>query len=315
MRYSFLTITAIFCLLLLVACGEDTKSETKKTNMGQSSVTRQDTTESSQASTRQSSGTVKLRILPENPNTMDCLSMVVEGQPGSPGVRWRVNGELLEKQTGNQLCGDFFKRDDLVTAEVGTNDIGASASVTIGNALPRVTDISATPEQFFAGTSLTITPTAEDADGDDVDFTYQWLINGADDPLLTEATLPGNSFTKGDTIQVLIVPNDFFDDGPTYESYAMQIPNAAPQVTSQPPQGITSLDYRYQVEASDPDDNQFTYRLDEAPDGMSIDATRGLIKWSLVDVTPGEYTVVIIVTDPDGAEGVQGYTLALGAPQ
>ncbi len=315
MRYSFMMITAIFCLLLLVACGEDTKPETKKTNVDRSSATKQDSSESNQASSKQIPGNVKLRILPENPNTLDCLSMMIEGQPGSSSVRWRVNGELLENQTNNQLCGDFFKRDDLVTAEVGTNDIGASASVTIGNALPRVSDISATPEQVLAGMSLTVIPIAEDADGDDVDFTYQWLVNGVDDPLWTEATLPGNSFTKGDTIQVLIVPNDFFDDGPTYESYAMQIPNAAPQVTSQPPQGIASLDYRYQVEVIDPDDNQFTYRLDEAPDGMSIDATSGLIQWSLVDVTPGEYTVVIIVTDPDGAEGAQGYTLALGAPQ
>ena len=231
MRYSFMMVAVVSCLLFLVACGEDTKPEIKKTNMEQSSVTKQDTAESSQASPGKSSGNVKLRILPENPNTMDCLSMVIEGQPGRPGIRWKVNGELLENQTSNRLCGDFFKRDDLVTAEVGTNDAGASASVTIGNALPRVSDLSATPEQVFAGMSLTVTPTAEDADGDDVDFTYQWLINGADDPLLTEATLPENSFTKGDTIQVLIVPNDFFDDGPTYESYAMEIPNAAPQVT------------------------------------------------------------------------------------
>jgi hypothetical protein len=308
-------IAAISCLFLLVACGEDAKPEIKKTDKEQSSAVKQGTAKSSQSSPEQISGGIKVRILPDNPSVMDCLSIVVEGQPGRSGVRWLVNGELLKNQTSTRLCGDFFKRDDLVTAEVGTNDVGASVSVTIGNALPRVTDISATPEQVTAGQPLTVLPVAEDADDDDVDFSYQWLVNGNSDPLLTEAMLPGDKFTKGDTVQVLIVPNDFFDDGPTYESYAMVVPNAAPNITSQPPQEITSLDYLYPVEASDPDDSQLTYRLSEAPDGMFIDEDSGLIQWNLAEVSPGDYTIMVIVTDPDGAEGGQGYTLTLGAPQ
>ena len=66
---------------------------------------------------------------------------------------------------------------------------------------------------------------------------------------------------------------------------------------------------------SDPDDSQFTYRLDAAPEGMEIDSASGLIRWSLVDVTPGDYTIAIIVTDPEGAEGAQEYSLSLGATQ
>jgi hypothetical protein len=32
-------------------------------------------------------------------------------------------------------------------------------------------------------------------------------------------------------------------------------------------------------------------------------------------VNPGEYTIAIVVTDPDGAEGAQEYKLTLGEPQ
>lgn len=315
MRDLSLLLAAGCCLLWLTACGEEPLPESKQVNKPPSPVVAQDSAKVGAVPVQQASGSIKLRILPENPTAADCLSVVVVGQPGRPGIRWRVNGQLLQGQSDSRVCGDFFKRGDLVTAETGTKELGGSVTVTIGNAPPMVTDISATPEQVAAGQPLTVVPVATDADGDDVTFSYQWLVNGEADPLLTDATLPGNKFTKGDSVQVLIVPNDFYEDGPAYESYAMVVPNAAPQIISQPPQGISSLNYIYQVEANDPDDSQFTYRLSEAPDRMTIDETSGRIQWSLTDVPPGEYTIVIIVTDPDGAEAAQGYTLTLGAPQ
>lgn len=315
MRDLSLLIAAGCCLFSLTACGEESLPESKPGHKAQAPVVVQDSDKARPASVNQASGSIKLRVLPDNPKATDCLSVVVVGQPGRPGIRWRVNGQLLEGQSDSRLCGDFFKRGDLVTAEAGTNDVGGSVTVTIGNTPPMVTDISATPEQVATGQPITVVPVAADADGDLVDFSYQWLVNGEADPLLTEATLPGDTFSKGDSVQVLIVPNDFYEDGPTYESYAMVVPNAAPQIISQPPQEISSLNYIYQVAANDPDDSQFTYRLSEAPDQMTINETSGLVQWSLIDVPPGDYTIVIIVADPDGAEAAQGYTLTLAAPQ
>ena len=104
-------------------------------------------------------------------------------------------------------------------------------------------------------------------------------------------------------------------DGQVYESYAMPVPNAPPRIISQPPQEISSLDYQYQVEVNDPDDNSFTFRLDEAPEGMTIDEQTGLIQWSLVEARPGSHTIAIIATDADGAESAQEYTLTLSPGQ
>ena len=311
-------VLLVFCAVVISACGEDAPDQAapKPTPQATTATNSSPTVPGPQAkAVSQSTGGVTVKILPENPTSTGCLHAVIQGNPGRSAVTWQVNGEVVATGTGTQLCSDSYQRDDTVAVEVGTIDKGAQASVSIGNSLPRVVDISSTPEEIFAGSDISVSPVAEDADGDDVSFAYQWLINGEADPLLTEATLPGTSFTKGDTVQVLIVPNDFYEDGPTYESYAQLIPNAIPQITSQPPEGISSLDYRYQVEASDPDDNKFTYRLDEAPEGMSIDENSGLIKWSLIDVTPGNYTIAIIVADPEGTEVAQEYTLSLGAPQ
>jgi hypothetical protein len=82
-----------------------------------------------------------------------------------------------------------------------------------------------------------------------------------------------------------------------------------------PPQGITSLNYRYQVIVNDPDDNQLAYSLIDAPEGMLIDENSGLIEWSLANVPPGDYTIAIKVSDLEGAEAVQEYRLSLGAPE
>jgi len=316
--YFMRLILILACVIVLSACGEEAPEQQAAAPVSQSSTANdqaQTVTNPSSASASKSAGGVTVKIIPENPTSTGCLRAIIQGEPGRSAVIWKVNNERVSSGNVGQLCGDNYKSGDNVTVVVGTNEKGAQASVTIANSPPRIIDISSTPEEIFAGTDISVTPMAEDADGDDVDFTYQWLINGEEDPLMTASTLPGEKFTKGDTVQVLIVPNDFYDDGPTYKSFVTSIPNAAPVITSQPPEGISSLEYQYQVEASDPDDNQFTYRLDEAPAGMSIDETSGLIKWSLMDVNPGEYIIAIVVTDPDGAEGAQEYKLTLGEPK
>lgn len=311
----------IACLgFFLGACGEDAPQPAPATPADAPATSPQapGTEQSPQAPAKlagSGSGGVSVAILPENPTAKGCLRATIRGVPGSSLVVWNVNGKTIASGTDTQLCSQHYVRGDQVTVNVGTSDVGASATVTIGNSLPRIVNISSTPEEIVSGVEVTVTPVAEDDDGDEVDFTYQWLINGEPDPQLTDATLPAGAFVKGDRLQVQIIPNDFYDDGPTYTSFATDVANAPPVITSKPPEGIVSLDYVYQVVASDPDDDTFTYRLEEAPDGMTIDENSGLIEWSLVDASPGEHTIAIIVADPDGAEAAQEYTLTLKPAQ
>lgn len=297
---------------LLSACSDDTPGETNpavKPEAKQTAQARQNSIEV------KSAGGVSVSIIPEKPTASDCLRAVIQGTPGRSAVVWSVNGSIVSSGTDTIICSEHYRRDDTITVEFGTTDKGAKASVTIGNSPPRVVDISSSPDEIFAGTDVYVEPVAEDVDGDDMTFAYQWLINGQENPNYVEATLPGNAFSKGDELQVLITPNDFYVDGPVYESYATHVANAPPRIISEPPSEIVSLDYRYQVEVSDPDDSQFTYRLDEGPDGMDIDPASGLISWPLSNVEPGDYKIAIIVTDPEGTEGAQEYNLTLGAPQ
>lgn len=314
MLFQRLFLFVLICLVV-TACGNDDSltDDNRPTSAGNTShgvVESQPAMESDPENTMK----VKARILPERAGVTDCLHVVIQGEPGVSGIKWLVNDNPASGIVRGDFCGPY-KRGDVVTVVVGTEDQGTTASIEITNSLPRVIDISSTPDEIFAGTDVSVEPIAEDADGDDVSFSYQWLINGEENPVYTEATLPGTAFTKGNSLQVLITPNDFYEDGPVYESYATLVPNAPPTIVSKPPESLTSLDYRYQLEVKDPDDSLFTYRLDKAPKGMEIDPASGLIRWSLEGVEPGAYTITIIVTDPEGAEGAQEFNLTLGAPE
>ena len=317
----FLTrlIVIVFLCAALGACGDDApETSAVPTDAPASTAQNPADGEASQAaakSAKSGAGGVSVAILPENPTAHGCLRATIRGVPGSNLVVWSVNGTMVASGTATQLCNAQYVRDDQVTVTVGTSDVGASATVVIGNSLPRVVDISSTPEDIRSGVEVTVAPVAEDSDGDEVDFSYQWLINGEPNPQLTDATLPADAFTKGDSLQVQIIPNDFYEDGPVYTSFATVVGNAPPVITSQPPQAIESLQYQYQVVTSDPDDTTFSYRLDEAPQGMTIDENTGLIEWSLVEASPGEHRIVVIVSDQDGAEAAQEYLLNLKPAQ
>ncbi len=88
--------------------------------------------------------------------------------------------------------------------------------------------------------------------------------------------------------------------------------NRAPSITSTP-NFVATLGsaYRYQVQASDPEGQALTYQLLEAPSGMSINATTGLLEWT----TPiaGNYRVVVSAIDAQGLAVAQGFTLSARA--
>lgn len=256
---------------------------------------------------------VAVAILPDNPTATDCLQLSIKGQPGSSRITWQVNAQPVQAGDSGSLCG-VFKRGDQVTGTVGTVEAGGSASVTIANTPPRVVGISATPKDWRSGMQVKVFPVGEDADGDPVEFRYQWLINDEVDPQLTSSDLPAERNRRGDRVQVLITPFDGTDEGPVYRSYAMPVPGAPPKIISKPPASFEALEYSYQVKVQDPDNDRLSFSLETPPSGMTI-SRGGKITWPLSGVQPGKYEVKILVRDPEGGEDRQEFVLTLGEPK
>ncbi len=85
--------------------------------------------------------------------------------------------------------------------------------------------------------------------------------------------------------------------------------NRAPTITSTPALTITAgLGYRYDVRATDPDGEPLTFRLDQAPAGMSI-GTQGRIAWPTAAADVGTHPIQVVVTDSRGLPASQSFDL------
>lgn len=257
-------------------------------------------------------GGVSIKILPEQPTSGDCLNVIATSGQLSGSYQWLVNDQLIPANNEAKLCGDFFKRGDRVSIQVGA---ASSESVTIANSLPKVTGIATSPEEWRSGTAMEIVPSAEDADGDAVEFRYRWVINGEEDSFLSEANLPAERNRQGARIEVMVTPFDGRTTGPVFRAAVGAVTGSAPTIVSRPPTRFEALVYTYQVKATDVDNDPLTYALDNPPAGMTIDAASGLISWPLTGVPPGKYEIKIVARDPSGGEGHQRYEMVLGESQ
>ena len=84
--------------------------------------------------------------------------------------------------------------------------------------------------------------------------------------------------------------------------------NHPPTITSTPPLMVNRT-YEYDVKATDPDGDALAFSLTNAPDGMTIDAETGLIRWTASPTQIG--TVAPTVTVSDGRGGAASQSLAL----
>ncbi|OHB33954.1 MAG: hypothetical protein A2X84_01475 [Desulfuromonadaceae bacterium GWC2_58_13] len=307
----FKVLFMISAASLLLACGEDPPNAVPAKSAPAPGQARRPTTPSttpsrSAAVDRQAPAAVLL--LPAHPTAQDCLKAFVQGKVRRAEYRWLVNGEEVSEQTGNSLCSDKLRRNDQVEVLlVGTE---SRASVMVGNSPPQIVEVSATSEQALRRGDIRVNAVTEDADSDEVTLNYQWLVNGEEDLFSTAETLVTDRYQKGDTIQVKITPHDGIEEGETYASEALTIPNAPPRIISKPPEKFEALEYVYQVEASDPDGQKLTYQLAEAPEGMTIGES-GQVNWSLSGVTAGTYPIKITVEDPDDGKTTQEFSITL----
>ena len=155
---------------------------------------------------------------------------------------------------------------------------------------------------------------AYDPDGDDVTLEIVWVVNG-EPTAQGERTFDPTAHRRGDEIHVEVTPHDGKVAGSTSESGHIELANAAPTITSQPPASMHDGVYRYVVEAKDPEnDSPIRYELAKSPDGMRIDPFNGELTWRPSASQAGEHTVEIVVSDDRGGKSTQEFVLPIMGP-
>ncbi|MAV63974.1 MAG: hypothetical protein CMG00_02160, partial [Candidatus Marinimicrobia bacterium] len=123
------------------------------------------------------------------------------------------------------------------------------------------------------------------SDVDSDEYTFN-LLNAPDNMQITEqgilTWIPLEGVLTSGFFTVYVYDNEedsLFDS----QSYAISVApiNDPPSIISEPiVTGLQGSLYEYQIQVYDVDDTQFTYQLVNAPDGMNIDFSNGLLTWT-----------------------------------
>ncbi len=103
--------------------------------------------------------------------------------------------------------------------------------------------------------------------------------------------------------------------GSFYQGYTLTVvpfANLPPQFTSTPVTTVApTANYSYTAVAVSPDAYTVTYTLNQAPSGMNINVTTGVISWTPSTSAIGAHSVTIMASDGHGQTATQTYNLVV----
>ena len=236
------------------------------------------------------------------------------------GYTWLANGVRLKGEGREIQVPASLGRGDRIELRVIASDGQAnseefSSFVTVGNQPPRITNLQihvVSEDDSDLGVWMA-DPEAEDPDGDDLSFRYEWWLNAAR-VVGSEKSLARDGWTKGDEVHLIVWASDDDEEGEPFESAPFAIGNSAPDIVSRPPAMDSSGRFVYRVEARDRDgDRGLRYSLVQGPKGMTIDPFGGEVRWTASYQDAGEHIVEIAVDDRQGGITHQTFYLSVVA--
>jgi hypothetical protein len=190
------------------------------------------------------------------------------------------------------------------TASPATASESISPEV-IADTLPRITSLKISPEIPVTGDKIKALVETYDKEGDYVRLDYYWSINGVQSSEYSDTL--SHILKRGDRISLTVTPDDGKRKG-NPKSLTIIIGDALPSIQPLPgSHTFNGSEYSYQVKAADPDGDTLTYSLKSAPDGMTIDPSKGLIRWNVPPDFKGKFPYTVSVADGVGGVATQEY--------
>ena len=229
--------------------------------------------------------------------------------------RWTRGGSEMAGEDKRILTKGRFAKGDEVSVVVAIDGRTASATTRVGNSPPKALAVRLDPPRdIFTGVDIRAVPEGMDPDGDELHWSYQWLINDQALPAETDQVLRGDRFRRGDRVTVQVIPSDADDAGKAYIPLALTIPNAPPRFTTTPPAAFESAVYQYEAHADDADGDDVRYSVASAPAGMTIDPATGRLTWPITNQPTDSYSVEVVAEDGVGGRTSQQITLTVNPP-
>ncbi len=147
------------------------------------------------------------------------------------------------------------------------------------------------------------------------DVLYYSLTEGPDGMAVGEQSgmlswVPGLNDIGDHTVTVAATEDPLMPGATQTFILRVYVANNPPRFISHPvEQGVVGEQYYYAAIAADEETQSLTYRLSEAPEGMSIELSTGFISWLPNDNYIGLQAVSVVVTDEGGLSAQQDYQI------
>ena len=223
-------------------------------------------------------------------------------------IHWYINGGRDDSSKGPRFIPHELKKGDVVQAVIVDGDKERrSNEIIIKNTPPVIFKTRLLPPVPRASSGLAVDVKANDVDEDNIAFEYRWTLNGR---FAGEESHLDTELKRDDMIAVKVTPYDNEDYGKsvTLES---KVFNSLPVMSESKP-SFDGKTYTYRITATDPDNDELTYKFVEGPDGMSVDPSSGIMTWEVQPGAAGFYEAKVSVSDNHGGKLLVPFTILIG---
>lgn len=250
-------------------------------------------------------------ILPAHPRSGSRINLRIrafddDGDRISYAVNWFHNDRIIG--SGVEFYLPDVEKGDRIYADVTPSDgrqfgeTVRTTTVIIADSPPKIIGVKLEPEAIVSSTGeIHIIAEGVDPDADSLMYFCYWRIND-------ENRLPDSSTTLhlqdlGLKKGMILTSELYAHDGDTVSSpyvLEIEITNSAPMLSTE----RESIPYSpdsiiYVLPIVDPDGDNVLYELVEAPAGLRIDQTFGIVHGSVTETEP--FQILVRATDTEGA--------------
>ena len=223
-------------------------------------------------------------------------------------IQWYINGDRDESSRGKTLTPNDLQKGDVIQAVVVAGDKEYhSNEIKVRNTPPVISGAGFMPPvpRKESG-KISVDLRSNDIDGDTVTFKYLWSIN---DKFASEESYLDTELKRDDMIIVEVTPYDSEEIGKSI-TLKSKVYNSLPVVSESEPV-FDGKTYRGRIAATDPDKDKLTFELNEGPEGMTVDASSGVLTWEVKPGLTGIYDAKVIVSDNHGGKILVPVTIAI----
>lgn len=243
-----------------------------------------------------------------------------DGDPIRLSLEWRQAGRVIGSGAQTHVTPERLHKGDevqvVVTATDGRDESEpVRATTTVGNRAPLIQALNLAPDsELQPGQSLTAAPQGQDADGDPLEYEFEWWLNGRVVRDARAAVFDTSALRRGDRLQAKVRVTDGEEWSPLAESIVLELANRPPKIAGVPAIEAVAGGIHADLQAEDPDgDKSLRFRLIEGPQGLSVDSMSGRVSWKPAAGTTGTHPVEVAVADSFGAESKLRFELTVSA--